>query len=325
MKVEATMKASLILSSLLAVGFNIKNYVILSWESQRQCAFHSGANWRLNVHRPKRNYALNGGRVSASTSRSFATAQRSNNIIDALTNLFGIKSLKQPTMPTDVKSQSNNPQGQVIRTAARPFQTSGGSIPSSRHYTTRKPSLPMISVSEKGVVGDYNHYRAVALKSTPDRAISILTHDVSSYIQTLDRGDFVKAGSKGYTDGDLGENLLIKGVDFSFFKVGVRYRFSKTSSGKSGNDGSTSSTLIVESEDDVIIEISQKMEPCANLCKLPFINDPALSSARERVAKCQRFIEALGVKDGLRGWYAKVLSGGIIRVDDSVSMLGEYV
>ncbi|KAL7449274.1 hypothetical protein ACHAWC_001347, partial [Mediolabrus comicus] len=214
---------------------------------------------------------------------------------------------------TATKSQSNNSQGQVIRTAARPYQSSGGSLPSSRHYTTRKSSLPMISVSEKGVSTDYNHYRTVALKSTQDRAISILTHDVSSYIQTLDGGNFVMGDGKGYTDGDLGENVLVKGVDFAFFKVGYRYRFSSQKS------------TTIDSADDVVIEITEPMEPCANLCKLPYINDPALPSARDRVAKCQRFIEALGVNDGLRGWYAKVLSGGIIRVDDSMSLVGENV
>jgi len=184
----------------------------------------------------------------------------------------------------------------------------------------------MISVSEKGVATDYNHYRTVALKSTQDRAISILTHDVSSYIQTLDGGNFVKADGKGYTDGDLGENVLVKGVDFAFFKVGHRYRFSSQKSTSSNGDISSSSSLsIIDSADDVVIEITEPMEPCANLCKLPNINDPALPSARDRVAKCQRFIEALGVNDGLRGWYAKILSGGIIRVDDSVSLIGENV
>jgi MOSC domain-containing protein YiiM len=75
--------------------------------------------------------------------------------------------------------------------------------------------------------------------------------------------------------------------------------------------------------EDVIIEITEPMEPCANLCKLPYINDPSLASPRERVARCQYLLEALGVKQGMRGWYAKVVSqGGIIRVGDSFSALG---
>lgn len=282
----------------------------------------------MNVKRPQQRYVniISNRHEQSKKLPEVTLAANANNMLDALANAFGVKTSKQPSMPADTKPKNNNSQGQVIRTAARSHQSSGGSIPSSRQYTTRKPSLPMVSVSEKGVTGDYNHYRTVALKSTADRAISILTHDVSSYIQTLDEGDFAKS-SKGYTDGDLGENVLIKGVDFSFFKVGGRYRFSQKTSNSSGNASSSSSSSLLASsveslEKDAVIEITEPMEPCANLCKLPFINDPALPSARERVAKCQRFIAALGVKDGLRGWYAKVLSGGVIRVDDSVSLLG---
>jgi len=322
------MRASItsILYLILILGVDVHNSI--SGDNERSCAFHSGANWRLlNVRRPQqRNVNIISSSIGNHQNKKLpevTLAANSNNMLDALANAFGIKSPKQPTMPADTTSKTNNSQGQVIRTAARPHQSSGGSIPSSREYTTRKSSLPMISVSEKGVTGDYNHYRTVALKSTADRAISILTHDVSSYIQTLDGGSFVQSGN-GYTDGDLGENVLVKGVDFSYFKVGGRYRFSPKSSNNSGN-ASTSSSTIIESAEDVIIEITEPMEPCANLCKLPFINDPTLSSARERVAKCQRFIAALGVKDGLRGWYAKVLSGGVIRVDDSVSLLGADV
>jgi MOSC domain-containing protein YiiM len=314
------MKASTSILCYLIIIFGVDVQNSISGTSERRCAFHSGANWRLLSVR-QRNVNISGS--SSSCQQPFTSAPslatNKNNLLDALANAFGIKSTKQPAiLPADTKSKNNNSQGWVIRTAARPHQSSGGSIPSSRHYTTRKPSLPIISVSEKGVTGDYNHYRTVALKSTVDRAISILTHDVSSYIQSLDGGSF---GS--YTDGDLGENVLVRGVDFSFFKVGGRYRFSQKSS--NSGDGSSSSTSIVESAEDVIIEVTEPMEPCANLCKLPFINDPTLSSARERVAKCQRFIEALGVKDGLRGWYGKVLSGGVIRVDDSVSLLGADV
>ena len=314
---------------LIIFGVDIQNSI--SGNNQRRCAFQSGAHWRLlNVrNRPQqRNVDIITSRSRNSNERNKklpSCAADTNNMLDALGNAFGIKSPKQPITSADTKSKKNNSQGQVIRTAARPQQSSGGSIPSSRHYTTRKPSLPMVSVSDKGVSGDYNHYRTVALKSTADRAISILTHDVSTYIQTLDGGSFAKSGN-GYTDGDLGENVLVKGVDFSFFKVGGRYRFSQKSS-DSGDDNassSSSSSSLVESveEGDVIIEITEPMEPCANLCKLPFINDPTLSSARERVEKCQRFIAGLGVKEGLRGWYAKVLSAGVIRVGDSVLLLG---
>ncbi len=103
--------------------------------------------------------------------------------------------------------------------------------------------------------------------------------------------------------GDLGENILVDGVDYSFFRIGERYSFSSNA----------------VSTNEVIVEITEPMEPCANLCKLPYINDPSLASPKERVARCQYFIEALAQRQGLRGWYAKVVSGGLIKVGDSVS------
>ncbi len=205
-------------------------------------------------------------------------------------------------------------------------------MPSSQMYTTRKTSFPMIQVSEGGAYGDYNHYRTYALGSTPNRAISILTGDVGSYIRSLDGGSFAEDGDgnddiddvdddnndgdrrrRGYRDGDLGENVLVDGVDFDYFEVGMRYRFSSSSASSGGEEGDVSA-----SADDVVIEITEPMEPCANLCKLPYINDPILEP-RHRVARCQYFVEALGQRAGLRGWYAKVVNGGIVRVGDSLS------
>ena len=162
-------------------------------------AFHSGAYWRLLVRKSKQdvvygaqslcgnrhNTSCASSRVRSSTTSMMATSSSNNsdNVFDKIARALGIdQSLQQPPLTTSSisKNDPNQNKGKVIRTAARPYQTSGGSIPSSRHYTTRKPSLPMIAVSEKGVMGDYNHYRTVALKSTANRAISILTSDVSS-------------------------------------------------------------------------------------------------------------------------------------------------
>ena len=97
-----------------------------------------------------------------------------------------------PRLSVSNSRDSKQLQGSVIRTAARLHQKS--SVPSSRQYTTRKPSFPLIRVSEEGVSGDYNHYRTVALRSTRERAISILTKDVSTYIRALDGGYFAKRG-----------------------------------------------------------------------------------------------------------------------------------
>ena len=64
------------------------------------------------------------------------------------------------------------------------------------------------------------------------------------------------------------------------------------------------------------------MEPCGNLCKLPYINDPNIPTPKERVARCMNFLEPLDKKDGLRGWYAKVILGGVINVGDSLEVVG---
>lgn len=287
-------------------------------------AFQGGAYWRLLVRKSNQNVDVQklcrnsntscaASRVGTSATSMMATSSGNNsdNIFDKIARALGIdQSLKQPPLTTSSISK-NDPkqyQGKVIRTAARPYQSSGGSIPSSRHYTTRKPSLPMVAVSEKGVTGDYNHYRTVALKSTQTRAISILTSDVSSYIQTLDGGYFANR----YSDGDLGENVLVEGVDFGFFRIGQRYHFSAgLQKEKSGGD-------TTRSFEDVIVEITEAMEPCANLCKLPYINDPSLEP-KHRVGRCQYLISALGQKEGLRGWYAKIIEGGVIRIGDSLS------
>ena len=137
---------------------------------------------------------------------------------------------------------------------------------------------------------------------------------MSAYINSLDNGYFASKGnSVGYRDGDLGENVLIEGVDFSFFQIGQRYKFSI---GSQQNGGDKKTTTM----DEVIVEITEPMDPCANLCKLPYINNPLISSAKERVGRCQYLITALFQKEGLRGWYAKVIQGGVIRLGDSLSL-----
>lgn len=40
------------------------------------------------------------------------------------------------------------------------------------------------------------------------------------------------------------------------------------------------------------------------------------------MAGCLNFLESLDKKDGLRGWYAKVIQGGVINVGDSLEVIG---
>ena len=185
----------------------------------------------------------------------------------------------------EVEKSDRQRVGRVTRTAARNFDAIA-SKPSSPRYTTRKDSLPLVRVTADGVEGDYNHYRTQALSSTPDRAISILTNDAFQYVKRL------YPTSK---EGDLGENILVDGIEFHSMQVGDRLRIGES----------------------VLVAITERIEPCANLCKLPYINNESLAP-KDRIKRCQAFIQALNVRDGLRGWYAKVLEPGTIQVGDTL-------
>jgi MOSC domain-containing protein YiiM len=218
---------------------------------------------------------------------------------DKFKELFDSKKEKidgPPPKGVDEKAST----GTVIRLAARTYDAGGSSKPSSRMYTTRKDQVPSVRVTKAGVEGDYNHYRTVALKSTEDRAVSILTSDVMNSTRSTNK-------YKHINEGDLGENILVEGVSFGFFRVGERYEF-----------------VSCDDEDDddasVVVEITEPIEPCANLCTLPFINDGSIPP-RERIARCQDFIEYLDRFDGYRGWYAKVHVEGIVKEGATVSCL----
>lgn len=206
---------------------------------------------------------------------------------------------------TDVESRTVTTVGRVIRLATRDYHPVH-SKPSSRKCTTAKVSCETLSITSQGCVGDYNHYRTVALGNTTDRAVSIVTTDCMELLR-----------SHGYPveNGDLGENVLVDGVDYRFFQPGSVCIFS------GGNES-------IEKEDEdnamvaVVVEITEAMEPCANLCKLPYINDPAKTPA-ERIDSCRHLLSVLDQEPGLRGWYAKVLQAGV--VDTATSRLYQVV
>eukprot|EP00587_Corethron_hystrix_P006959 CAMPEP_0113315462 /NCGR_PEP_ID=MMETSP0010_2-20120614/11120_1 /TAXON_ID=216773 ORGANISM="Corethron hystrix, Strain 308" /NCGR_SAMPLE_ID=MMETSP0010_2 /ASSEMBLY_ACC=CAM_ASM_000155 /LENGTH=282 /DNA_ID=CAMNT_0000171967 /DNA_START=45 /DNA_END=893 /DNA_ORIENTATION=+ /assembly_acc=CAM_ASM_000155 len=183
--------------------------------------------------------------------------------------------------------------GTIIRCAARSYR-GDASTPSSVAYTTRKDNMPQISVSTSGVIGDYNHYRTVALSSTHDRAVSILTDDVHKILNNM------------IQPGDLGENILVSGVAYDFFKVGSRYSIRNDSGGRSFNQ-------------EVILEITEAIVPCMNLCKLSSINNMDIVP-EARVSRCQSFLEKLAMDDGIRGWYAKVIGSGTIYLGDKIEL-----
>lgn len=223
------------------------------------------------------------------------------------------KSFRTTVSSPNNSTSNNNGTGVVIRLAGRAYNATS-STPASRDYTTRKKSFPKINVTKQGIQGDYNHYRTVALKSTPDRAVSILTSDVMASLRAT-------YPSYSLQDGDFGENIYIDGISFHYFQVGKQYKFetesksSQAGDGKKKNNGGDSSSA-------VIVEITEPIEPCANLCKLRYINDESLSPG-DRIKRCQDFIIHLDRYDGYRGWYAKVIQEGIIGLDAQIETLAD--
>jgi MOSC domain-containing protein YiiM len=202
---------------------------------------------------------------------------------------MGVKDDRKLLASKSILNGDNSlPIGYVCRLAARKYDDES-SRPSSRFYTTRKDEQKEeIWVSKAGVRGDYNHYRSIALKGTPDRAVSLLTTDTMELLRSYEYP---------VADGDLGENMLLDKVCYSFFEPGKQYRFKC-------------------SENEVVLEITEPVIPCANLCKLPYINNDS-KTPKERIKDCQEFISLLDSKPGLRGWYAKVIKEGAI-VPESV-------
>ena len=274
-------------------------------------------------------------RRTTSSSSLFLGSNPISNLVERASSFIATLTEEQDDNAIDaaIEEQRKSCVGKVIRTAYRKNQ-GDKSKPGRPGYTTRKDSQPFIDIEPSGVSGDYNHYRTIALGSTPDRAVCILTSDVLAYVR--DEPIFSRL-----QDGDLGENVLIDQLSYAFFEVGKMYRFSKNEGGVDG----------------AIIEITEPAVPCASecsynamrigfgscqkkrtyhmhallmylllllfrsdLCNLSFINTELLEP-RQRIEKCQSFIEKLGIDDGFRGWYARVVVPGRIMPGDSVELV----
>lgn len=82
--------------------------------------------------------------------------------------------------------------------------------------------------------------------------------------------------------GDLGENITSEGVAYDAFAPGRRFRIG-----------------------GVRVEISKACDPCTNLYLLPYVG----------TARGPEFVRTTL---GRRGWYARVLTGGTVRVGDEI-------
>jgi len=211
----------------------------------------------------------------------------------------------------DEEKSSKSKYGTVIRTAAKEYNKESSqpsSSSSGQLYTTRKESRGEIFLGPDGVQGDYNHYRTIAMNSTPDRAVSILTTDVLKMLQG------VEPGWKSVSEGDLGENITVDGIDFNFFEIGKSYKFF-----------TKGSSAAAEKEKGTVVVITERIEPCGNLCKLPYINDENIPP-KDRLEGCKKFLLWLDRKEGLRGWYGKIVGdGGVVKLGDQVSAVAVAV
>jgi MOSC domain-containing protein YiiM len=85
--------------------------------------------------------------------------------------------------------------------------------------------------------------------------------------------------------GDLGENVTLSGMDYGSIEPGQQYKIG-----------------------DVTLEISFICDPCSNLYALPYVGED----------RGPEFIKTLMNR---RGWYARVLTPGIMKPGDGVALL----
>ncbi|MCZ6688270.1 MAG: MOSC domain-containing protein [Planctomycetota bacterium] len=136
-----------------------------------------------------------------------------------------------------------------------------------------KEPVPEAILTTSGLRGDFNRYRHEKKQDAPHMALLLLPVET---IQALkDEGWPVEPGH-------LGENLTTRGISYTDFYAGRKFRIGQTE-----------------------IEITEEAAPCSNLYGLPYIG-------RE---KGPSFLKSMLNR---RGWYARVRKQGAIKVGDSI-------
>ena len=144
-------------------------------------------------------------------------------------------------------------------------------------FSLPKQSVNSASLTKLGIPSDSNLYRFKKKKGDPDMAILLLTTAELDELNAL--GFFLQPG-------DLGENILLKDIDFNHLKPDT----------------------ILNIGSEVILQVSRICEPCRTLSQLPTIGKTQVK-------------ELLQKSRGLRGWYARVLREGNIETGAKVSLL----
>ena len=149
------------------------------------------------------------------------------------------------------------------------------------------PKLPVetIHVSFYGLDGDFNRFRRDVKNDDPNRAVMLLP------LETIQQ---LNAEGWPVNPGDMGENITTEGIPYDDFVVGDQYRIG-----------------------EVIIQIAEPCTACKNLESLPYVTE----------AKSTEFISSLTrVRSGefmnRRGWYAAVVSEGVIAKGDDIEPIG---
>ncbi|MFW9930027.1 MAG: MOSC domain-containing protein [Candidatus Thorarchaeota archaeon] len=156
--------------------------------------------------------------------------------------------------------------GKIIQINVKPKTTNECGLPK---FKVTKAKITSLNVGE-----DYNNYRTNSKHSTPDRAVLIYPLELINQLNT--EGWPVKPA-------DLGENITTSGIDYHEFLPRKKFLL--------GNE--------------VIIEITEKCDPCNNLANLSYIREEKINS----------FIKTLV---GRRGMYAKVLKEGMVSEGDNI-------
>lgn len=145
-----------------------------------------------------------------------------------------------------------------------------------QQYGLPKASVPSVEILRTGLEGDFNNYRQAELHGDPDSAVLLMTQET---VEAL------RAEGWPVTPGDLGENLLVKGI---------RY-----------DELAPSRTLRVG--EGVTLATTRACTPCDRLFTLPYVG-PERGPA---------FLKAMLDR---RGWYARVVHPGSVRVGDAISL-----
>ena len=143
-------------------------------------------------------------------------------------------------------------------------------------FSLPKQSVNSAKLTKMGIPDDSNLFRFKKKKGDPDMAILLLT---TAELDELNALGF------SFQPGDLGENILLKDIDFNHLKPDI----------------------ILNVGSEVILQVSKICEPCMTLSQLPTIGKT-------------RIKELLRKSRGFRGWYARILQEGNIVIGEKVSL-----